>query len=602
MDKSSSTVVMKKDQKIQIGCCIAALLILCLGITSVGGGTAAYFWPTQPVNMSVAVTAPNMVRANTDFDLLVQVTNHDSKTIKVSEIRLPDSMTALAMPLGANPSFMGFNQTTGETVCLFSQWIESGATVPFTIKMRALTDGIFSGEIKIVADSQGRSGTLKMAVVIPTTTPRAQPSATATSAPNLHPFASVVQIVAYVKTATGTLQAAWSGSGSIITSDGLILTNHHVAIGEGEPTAAELQIRTAEREDVDTNPKYLAEVVYSDKNLDLAVIRITKDLNGNRIDPATLKLPALSIGDSTKLKTTDVLYILGYPGVGGNTITLTRGIVSGFLQEADLGSGEWVKTDTMISPGNSGGAVLNEHGDLVGVPTLKIYSCPKDHPGCDAINAFRPIHLAIPIIEKATGVKVVYADATPMVSNIPTQELLYWDTFENNPAAAWDERTDENGVLELVKGMYRILSKTPNHRLMGRPHLDFQDLDIAVNVNLGAGTKDGSYGVICRYRNENNFYFFQIGSGATARIGKWKNGNASILANKDKVEALLPAPSDNVLGVSCRGNTLSLSVNGTKVLDAQDEEWSGGDISFFVDGGDTGDTEVFFDNLRIYRP
>jgi S1-C subfamily serine protease len=605
MDKKKDLSIVKKENKVGIGCCIAAGIILCVGMTGAGVGTATYLLPTQPVHLAIQVIAPTTIQAGTDFDLVVRVTNNESSTITVSAIRIPDSVTALASIQSAEPAFMGFQHADGQTTCLFSQPIESGATVPFSLKMRALTDGAMTGALEVIANSQNVSSPLKIAVMIPTTTPMGLPSATPTNPPDLHPFRSVVQIYAYAKNAAGILKAAWSGSGSIITTDGLILTNYHVAIGLGDLKAEKLLIKVAEREDADTTPKFIAEVVEANESLDLAVLRITTDPNGNRLDSTTLNLPALPIGDSTKLKPTDVLYILGYPGVGGNTITLTRGIVSGFLEAAALGDGEWVKTDTTISGGNSGGAVLNDKGQLVGVPTLKITRCLEGQASCipsgDMINAFRPVHLAIPMIEKAMGKKVIFGDATPTISTTPTKEILFWDDFEGGNAR-WDQVNNEKGVLEYSQGGYRITAAGADQRMLGRPHLDFADLQMEFSASYAKGAHAIGYGAICRYRDENNYYFFKIGPGMVITIGKVKDGVSATLASQNKIDGILPPPAENLISIQCQGGTLSIGINGIQLINAQDSEWSVGDIAFFVDGGNTGGVEVFFDHLRVYRP
>src|SRR5690606_30985477 len=66
----------------------------------------------------------------------------------------------------------------------------------------------------------------------------------------------------------------------------------------------------------------------------------------------------------------DDLYILGYPAIGGDTITFTRGLVAGFTGDSQLGTRAWIKTDAAISGGNSGGLAANAAGQLIGVPTI----------------------------------------------------------------------------------------------------------------------------------------------------------------------------------------------------------------------------------------
>jgi hypothetical protein len=61
------------------------------------------------------------------------------------------------------------------------------------------------------------------------------------------------------------------------------------------------------------------------------------------------------------------IFVIGFPNIGGSSITISKGIVSGFTKASGV---SWIKTDASISGGNSGGAAVNEKGELVGVPTM----------------------------------------------------------------------------------------------------------------------------------------------------------------------------------------------------------------------------------------
>lgn len=172
---------------------------------------------------------------------------------------------------------------------------------------------------------------------------------------------AVAQIVTFVD---GRPEAL--GSGTIVSPDGLVLTNAHVITPEtGELDRVEIGI--TDRSDAPPEPAYEAEVVAADAALDLAVLRITATLDGGDVPT---DLPYVRIGDSEALEIGDPLRILGYPGIGGETITLTSGQVSGFVSEAGLGRRAWIKTDATIAGGNSGGLAANDGGELVAIPTV----------------------------------------------------------------------------------------------------------------------------------------------------------------------------------------------------------------------------------------
>ena len=166
------------------------------------------------------------------------------------------------------------------------------------------------------------------------------------------------------------------GSGTIISADGLILTNYHVVDtrdldlpSNARVVEGELAIYITTRSDRPPTLTYLAEVAASAPERDLAVLRIVTTIRGDKVDWRSVKLPFLALGDPGKLEPGDPIYILGYPGIGGETVTFTQGVVSGFTSEAGLGDRAWIKTDATISGGNSGGTCLNDAGQLVAVPT-----------------------------------------------------------------------------------------------------------------------------------------------------------------------------------------------------------------------------------------
>ena len=136
------------------------------------------------------------------------------------------------------------------------------------------------------------------------------------------------------------------GSGVIVSSDGYILTNHHV-IDEADRVRVELQ----DRRTVD------AKIVGSDQASDLAVLKIDA---GN--------LPVVPLGNSDVVHVGDVVLALGNPlGVGQ---TVTMGIISAKGRATGLGDGsfeDFLQTDAPINSGNSGGALVNTRGELVGI-------------------------------------------------------------------------------------------------------------------------------------------------------------------------------------------------------------------------------------------
>ena len=148
-----------------------------------------------------------------------------------------------------------------------------------------------------------------------------------------------------------TQRAASLGSGVLVSATGFILTNHHVVDAADEIKVALSDGRTM-----------LAKVVGIDPETDLAVLRVDAE-----------RLPAITFGRSEALRIGDQVLAIGNPfGVGQ---TVTSGIVSALGRSGlHINTFEnFIQTDAAINPGNSGGALVDAHGDLVGINTA-IYS------------------------------------------------------------------------------------------------------------------------------------------------------------------------------------------------------------------------------------
>ena len=222
--------------------------------------------------------------------------------------------------------------------------------------------------------------------------------------------AATVQIFAKQVT-NGRLQTIWTGSGTIVSADGVILTNAHVAAPTSPGLATlyndpellfgeepdQLVVALSDSADRPPTEAYIAELAAADGALDLAVIKITADLDGNALNPASLNLPFVEVGDSDTINLGDEIRILGYPGAGGETITFTRGNVAGFESQNRVGDRAWIKTDATISPGNSGGLGVNAAGQIVGVPSFG-----QEAIG-GAINRMRAINYAAPLLAAAAA-------------------------------------------------------------------------------------------------------------------------------------------------------------------------------------------------------
>ena len=145
-----------------------------------------------------------------------------------------------------------------------------------------------------------------------------------------------------------------SGSGFIISEDGYILTNYHVIEGYSTVTVATYGGKT-----------YNAKVTGYDESNDIAVLQI--DAEG---------LVPVTLGDSSKLRVGDTVLAIGNP-LGELTFSLTKGIVSALSRNVAMESGttmNLIQTDCAINSGNSGGALFNTRGEVIGITNAKYSS------------------------------------------------------------------------------------------------------------------------------------------------------------------------------------------------------------------------------------
>ncbi len=221
------------------------------------------------------------------------------------------------------------------------------------------------------------------------------------------------------------------GTGVIISSDGYIVTNNHVIADAGR-----ISVTLSDGE------KLAAELIGNDRYVDLAVLKIEKS-----------GLYTIPFGDSSKIRAGEQVIAIGSPLGDELTGTVTAGIISAVDRELEVDGIPFtlLQTDAALNPGNSGGALLNMNGELIGINTLKSIFAGYDEYGT-AIAA-EGISYAIPansvqdaiddILEYGSILRpfigVFGSDTSAIISGFEDQQLpdgfMIADTVENSPAA-----------------------------------------------------------------------------------------------------------------------------------------------------------------------
>ena len=237
------------------------------------------------------------------------------------------------------------------------------------------------------------------------------------------PFADVVDVVmpcvvgvsnrartySIISGQTDVIEQA-TGSGVMITTQGHVVTNYHVIEG-----ANDVQVLS--------NGQYLqAEIVGYDELTDLAVLRVTEDVN----------LPAVKMGDISQVRVGDWAVVIGNPLGKQFADTVTIGVVSALNRELEGTSiVKMMQTDAAISSGNSGGGLFNTKGELIGIPSLKYSSNGvRDAASIEGTAMAIPVDVVKPIVEsliqfgKVTRPKLGISVVTLRGSEEPTDGLI----------------------------------------------------------------------------------------------------------------------------------------------------------------------------------
>ena len=180
--------------------------------------------------------------------------------------------------------------------------------------------------------------------------------------------------------------------------------------------------------------------------------------------------------------------------------------------------------------------------------------------------------------------------------------LLFRDDF-SRPSSGWDRYRDANLESDYSAEAYQIAVLEPDRIAWARPGLRFGDAIIEVDATVTDGPDNNALGLICRYQDPDNFYFFLVSADGFAGIGQRRNGVQRMFNDA----AMLPADSillgrtTNHLRAECSGTRLTLSVNGVPLRQATDDAFAAGDAGLLAGTYDLPGTRISFDNFVVHQ-
>lgn len=181
--------------------------------------------------------------------------------------------------------------------------------------------------------------------------------------------------------------------------------------------------------------------------------------------------------------------------------------------------------------------------------------------------------------------------------------LLFQDAF-SDPSSGWDRVRQAEGLTDYDNGAYRIYIDDTHADYWANPGLTFTDVNLEVEAKKIGGPDNNNYGLLCRYQNRNNFYFFIVSSDGYYGIGKVENGTQRLI-HPDQMHpswAIRKGSGANHLRAVCEGSRLALWVNGELVAETRDTNFASGDIGLIAGSFDQPGVDIVFDQLVVRIP
>lgn len=181
--------------------------------------------------------------------------------------------------------------------------------------------------------------------------------------------------------------------------------------------------------------------------------------------------------------------------------------------------------------------------------------------------------------------------------------ILFQDDFSDT-SSGWDRVDVDEGITDYADGVYRIFVNTDSTDVWTNPGLNFTDTIIEVEAEKVGGPDDNDFGVICRYEDTNNFYFFILSSDGYYGVGRVLDGVQELLGEEELMpgDAINIGNATNNIKADCVGSTLTLYANGTQLISVEDTALTSGDVGLLAGTFDTPGTDIHFDNFVVRQP
>lgn len=199
------------------------------------------------------------------------------------------------------------------------------------------------------------------------------------------------------------------------------------------------------------------------------------------------------------------------------------------------------------------------------------------------------------------------ACSSPTINpNVQSGGVIFQDDFSDN-SAEWSDAEDADGATRYDSDAYQIRVDATGYYLWSNPEKvpDMNDVRIDVDVTKVGGPDANDMGIICRYVDDSNFYFFTISSDGYFGISKLISGEETLIGVEELLfneNAIRPGNATNHIRADCVGNNLSLWVNGSMLFEVEDADFGSGNVGLIAGSYEEGGVDLRFDNFSVTRP
>lgn len=532
---------------------------------------------------------PDETLADEPFDMVLTITNFGSAPIPLKGIWLSQGMAAGDQIISVTPDEpQNLVIEEGGTLIPLAIDLAAGSTSRVAVRVIAGAPRLHAGSIKLVGSffALTRAETYnvvdKLSAQEPQSTPEKPPLALPPipiANPKL-PLEAIVKISSYVPH-DNRAALVQLGSGVLVGANGTILTSATLVSSEPgmDLVLFGVYVPTGNLSELYTH--YHAEIFDIDKDNDTAILRIITDENNELIEPATMNFPYVPLGDSSTLAANDKLVVAGYPHQ--EYVPSIK-----YAQVGDVGAdgaGKTIRFSEKIEGGFSGGAVLNEKGEVIGIASpanyrgddqytdcLQIYDSNRDgqidaldrcYPTMGKLDVIQPVNPVKELVRKGIDFKLQkLLELTDEYKDAPDGTVMYQNDFQ----AGLDRLFPMNdSQISLVDGSLILASNSAMTGVVATTD-KMRNSSVSVEVRPYESAKgNGIFGVFCRMSDEGDHYGMLVSETGLFSI-LYAMGNKQVAPLLDWTRSPdIPQHKPFTLTGSCYENLVTLSVNGKEL-------------------------------------